>query len=109
MRLSLGPVSVERQSGKPYFVDGYQLEPVAWVLRLASARVTVPWQGEPSPGVRALALVGPSVVRVTDPLGRRYALGFRRQRSVWRWLSAAMAAGVVAAVVRLVRRRDASR
>lgn len=72
MRFAVGPLSVEFQSGKPYFVRGYQLEPRASVWRIGHARVTVP-SGEPARwrGWGA-AWVRPSSLRVTDPLGRRY-------------------------------------
>jgi len=94
LRLRIGPWSVERQYGKPYLVDGYQLEPSAWVLRGGAASVRVPQNGNPVPRYWALALVRPSMVRVTDPLGRRYTLGFTRRRSALRWLMA-LATGIL--------------
>ena len=95
MRLSLGPWSIERQHGKPYLVDGYQLEPTAWVLRGGAASVLVPQQGEPSGRLWAFAVVRPATVRVTDPLGRRYTLSFSRRRTILRWLMGLVAAALV--------------
>jgi hypothetical protein len=109
VRLSIGPLSIERQHGKPYLIDGYQLEPTAWVVRAGKASARVPQEGEPSGRLWALAWVRPSTVRVTDPLGRRYVLGFSRRRALMRWAGGLVAAVVVIAVVNLLGRRSHGR
>ncbi|MHB0876132.1 MAG: hypothetical protein ACYC5O_08820 [Anaerolineae bacterium] len=105
MRLSIGPLSIERQHGRPYLVDGYQLEPTAWVVRAGAASVVVPQAGEPVGRFWAFALVRPSTVKVTDPLGRRYVLGFSRRRALLRWSAGAVAVVIAVAAVRLIGRR----
>ncbi len=70
MRLTVGPWALERQTGRPYFVRGYRLEPAAWVLRAAKGRVVVPAQGEPRGYAWARARVFPVSVRFTGPDGR---------------------------------------
>ncbi|MGI6208480.1 MAG: hypothetical protein ACOYEW_09725 [Anaerolineae bacterium] len=82
MRISIGPFTYEHQSGRPYFVHGYQIEPVAWVLRAGRARVTVPQEGHASGQAWAWVHVRPTRARVTDPLGRRYTLDLTPRR---RW------------------------
>ena len=72
MRVSLGPLSLERQSSRPYVACGYQIEPSAWVLRFAKGSYCLPWRGPARGVVQAWAAVLPSAVRVTDPLGRRW-------------------------------------
>ena len=97
MKLTLGPWTLERQTGRPYFARGYRLEPVAWVLRAAKGRVVVPMQGEPHGYAWARARVFPVGVRVTGPDGRRQ--GFRvtpAPRALW--LLLLVAAAIVAVV-----------
>lgn len=77
--MRIGPLSLSYQAGKPYFVDGYQLEPTAWVLRGAGAGVMVPGDRPARYRFWSAALVVPEAVRVTDPLGRRYTLGLHKR------------------------------
>lgn len=103
MKVRIGPWSIERQYGKPYLVDGYQLEPSAWVLRGGAASVFVPQAGRPLARYWAFAVVRPSTVRVTDPLGRRYSVGFSRRRSIWRWGMGLLAGMLLVGAFRLHR------
>ncbi|NPV08629.1 MAG: hypothetical protein HPY83_11810 [Anaerolineae bacterium] len=82
MRISVGPLSWERQSGRPYFVQGHQIEPVAWVLRGGKAKVAVPLHGPVLGRVWAWVHVRPTRIQVTDPLGRRYSIAVAPRR---RW------------------------
>lgn len=102
MRLSLGPWTAERRTGRPYFVDGYRLEPVAWVLRGAKGRVMVPMSGAAHGEAWAEAWVRPVGVRVAEPGGRRYYLSVPR-RTPWGVLTGA---AIVVALLCWFRRRS---
>jgi len=98
VRFGLGPWVLERATGRPYFVRGYRLEPVAWVLRGAKGRVLVPMTGEARGRAWAEAWVRPVGVRVTEPGGRRRYLRLWT-RTLWPMLAGAATVMAVTAVL----------
>ena len=104
--IRLGPFSLEYQSGKPYLVNGYQLEPMAWVLKASRAGVEVPSQGPVAGGLWAWTHVRPVAVKVTDSLGRRYTLPLAKRRLGLRLIGVAALALLVVAFLRCRRKQE---
>jgi len=104
MRIGLGPFSLERQSGRPYFINGFQLQPDAWVLARGRASILVPSDGPARGSLSVLARVTPCSAIVTDPLGRRYTLPLSR---AWRRIVTLVAVffGISLALALVLRRR----
>ncbi len=100
MRLTVGTWTLEKQLGRPYFVRGYRLEPVAWVLRATKGRVVVPMQGEPTGHAWVRARVFPVGVSVTAPDGRRHGLLATPEPPILVLLLAVISAALVAAAWR---------
>jgi hypothetical protein len=95
MKLAVGPLSVEFQSGKPYFLRGYQIEPRAWIWRLGGGGVCVPSEGAARWRGWGASWVRPSSLLVTDSLGRRYVRPVASKRLGWRIVLWFVLAGIV--------------
>ena len=108
MRLTLGPLIIERQSAPPVSVGGCQLELTTWNVRLAVGRTSV-WDKGPLQGqLFALSLSQPARMRVHDPFGRAQTVRFASRHLLSAWameaclgLLCALAGLAVAALSRL--------